>query len=300
MTRYRLHSYIYLTIVSMIWGAAGPIIKFTLGAIDPLIFLGYRFTISGIFALAYFILKKPHFPSPKKSIPYSIFYGLLAFTLALGFLFLGLDKTSILNTTIISLLGPLMVVAGGSVLFHDHITKKEKLGIGIVLTGIVVATVIPLINGHIASELTGNILIFLFVVADAAAALVAKRLVQQKIDAFTLTNFGLIVGAATIIPFALVDQGFSTAMSQIMTLPFKYHLGVWYMALISGTLAYFLFILGQKSIEVSEAIIFRYLGPIFAVPLAVFWLGEEITGYFIIGAGITLVGIFIAEYKKSS
>ena len=70
------------------------------------------------------------------------------------------------------------------------------------------------------------------------------------------------------------------------------------MALISGTLAYYLAILGNKSIEISEAAIFKYLQPLFGVPLAVYWLGEKITVYFVIGAVIITAGIVIAEIKK--
>ena len=51
MTERRLRAYIYLLLVAGIWGAAGPIIKFTLQAIDPLPFLAYRFTIAAIFSI---------------------------------------------------------------------------------------------------------------------------------------------------------------------------------------------------------------------------------------------------------
>jgi DME family drug/metabolite transporter len=71
------------------------------------------------------------------------------------------------------------------------------------------------------------------------------------------------------------------------------------MALISGALGYFLFSLGQKSIEASEATVFSYIKPIFAVPLAVIWLGEKITVPFIIGSIIITLGVAVAEIKKS-
>jgi drug/metabolite transporter (DMT)-like permease len=78
----------------------------------------------------------------------------------------------------------------------------------------------------------------------------------------------------------------------------QYHAGVWYMAILSGTLAYFLYVRGQKSIEVSEAALFNYLQPIFSIPLAVFWLQESLTPTFVIGAIIIACGVIIAEYKK--
>ncbi len=77
------------------------------------------------------------------------------------------------------------------------------------------------------------------------------------------------------------------------------HLGVWYMALLSGTLAYTLQNRAMQTIEVGEASIFGYLMPIWAAPLAFWWLGEKITIPFIIGACVIAIGVVIAESKKN-
>ncbi|MDP3994763.1 MAG: EamA family transporter, partial [bacterium] len=77
-----------------------------------------------------------------------------------------------------------------------------------------------------------------------------------------------------------------------------FHLGVLFMALISGNLAYSLWIKGQKTIEIGEAALFNYLYPVFAIPLAILWLKETVTIPFVIGAIIIVIGVFIAEIKK--
>ena len=87
--------------------------------------------------------------------------------------------------------------------------------------------------------------------------------------------------------------------STIFNLESNYQLGVIYMALISGTLAYSLWVRGQKTIEISEAGIFSYLTPIYAAPIAIIWLGESITTPFIIGSILIATGVVIAEYKRS-
>ena len=69
------------------------------------------------------------------------------------------------------------------------------------------------------------------------------------------------------------------------------------MAIVSGILAYFLFQFGLKRIEASEATIFQYLGPVFGAPLAVFWLRDEVSQPFFVGALIIITGVFVAEYK---
>jgi drug/metabolite transporter (DMT)-like permease len=69
------------------------------------------------------------------------------------------------------------------------------------------------------------------------------------------------------------------------------------MAIFSGTIAYWLWQIGQKTVEVSEAALFDYLTAIFTVIFAVIFLGEAITLPFIIGAVILVIGIFIAETR---
>lgn len=298
MSPHRLKAYLYLVLVAAIWGVAAPVIKFTLQGIAPLPFLAYRFTISAIFSILLIMIFGLKLPKPKQNLPSILFYGLIAFPVALGVLFLGLEKTTVLDVSLMSLLGPLLITLGGAIFFKDHVTNREKTGIGIVVLGAVFTAISPIVMNHETLRLSGNLLIALFLLTDSLAALMAKQLVRQKIPPLTLTNIGFIVGALTVIPLTAFFHGYSETITVITNLPLKYHLGVWYMALLSGTLAYFLYVLGQKSIEVSEAALFRYLLPLFSIPLAVFWLGEKITIYFVVGAILVIIGIVVAEYKK--
>jgi drug/metabolite transporter (DMT)-like permease len=107
-----------------------------------------------------------------------------------------------------------------------------------------------------------------------------------------------IIGFLTILPFVPFEASFSAVINTASNLSFPFHLGVLYMAIISGTTAYALWIKGQKSIEIREAGVFAYLMPLFSTPLAVFWLGEKITFLFVVGAVLIASGVFIAEYKR--
>jgi len=300
MNPHRLRAYIYLIIVAAIWGLAAPVIKFTLGGIDPLPFLAYRFTIASIFSLAYFLVKIARgkkFKYLRANLGLAIVYSLLAIPIALGVLFVGLDKSTVLDLALIGVVGPMIVSLGGAYFFRDHITKREKIGIAIVVFGVALNSISPIFGTDIKFKLAGNLLLLIYLLADSASILIAKRLVQVKIKSANLTNLAFIIGAATLIPITTVVYGFDNLIKMVTTLPFQYHLGVWYMALFSGSLAYFLFVRAQRSIEVSEATLFNYLQPIFSVPLAIFWLGEKISTSFILGAVLITIGLIFAEYK---
>lgn len=298
MNPYRLRSYLMLILVAVLWGAAAPIIKFTLRGIDPLPFLSYRFLIASVFSLVYFLFKRPKIPKPKEALPLIVLYGLLAVPIALGALFTGLDKSTVLDLALIGVIAPLVVTLGGAIFFRDHITRREKAGIVIVFVGALLNALSPFFTKGEEARLTGNLFLLVFLLADSGSVLVAKGAVKHKIKSVNLTNIAFIIGAVTIIPITAISYGTGNLIEAVRGLTLQYHLGVWYMALLSGSLSYFLYIRAVRSIEVSEATLFNYLQPVFAVPLAIFWLGEKLTAHFVIGAVLIALGLIVAEYKR--
>lgn len=299
MTSYRLRAYFYLFLVSLIWGAATPIIKFTLGGISPLSFLVYRFFISAVFGVLVLLITKAHIPKPKENLPLILFYGFITTTVALGLLFLGLNKTTVLDAVLITAVSPLVTAVAGSIFFKETITTQEKVGILIAFTGTVFAIIEPVFRGKVdIAQLTGNFLVFGYLISSGVSSVLSKKLVRKDVKPLDLSNLSFIVGFLTILLLVPFEASFTKVTATISQLTIPFHLGVFYMALFSGTIAYALWIKGQKSIEISEAGIFAYLMPVFATPLAVVWLDEKVTPFFVIGAILITIGVFIAEYKR--
>lgn len=299
MNPYRLRAYLTILVATVIWAVASPVIKFTLGGIDALSFLVYRFAISGVVALVTFALTGVHLSHSPKVLVKLVIYSLFATSISLGLLFFGLEKTTVLEETLILLVTPLFISAAGNYFLKEHVTSREKLGMGIALVGTLFTVIEPLIqNGTDGSKLSGNIFILLSLVATVIATILAKELLRDGVSPLAMTNVSFLVGFISVIPFALLKYGAANLVSTVVNLPLPYQLGVFYMALLSGSLAYTLSNIGQKTIEIGEASVFSYLYPIFAAPLAVLWLGESITGTFILGGAIITAGVIIAEYKK--
>jgi drug/metabolite transporter (DMT)-like permease len=294
----RLKAYILLTIVTIIWALAEPIIKFTLGGFTPLMFLTYRFGLASLVSIICFMIFGFKIPKDTKTRWEIALYGLVTSTFSLGLLFFGLQNTTVLDTLLITLMNPLLVSIAGVRFLQEHITVKEKIGMGIALIGTILTVVEPIIqNGSNLTKLSGNIMIFLYLIFAAIGVILGKKLLRKDVDPLTLTNTSFIIGFVSLLPFALPQ--ILASRFQILASPAPaYHLGVIYMAFLSGTLAYYLSNKAQKTIEVGEAAVFSYLYPIFAAPLAVLWLGEKITPLFIIGGVIIAIGVAVAEIKK--
>lgn len=300
MNPHRLHAYILLLAVSIIWGVAGVVIKYTLGAFPPLVFLTYRFGIASLAAILSFFIFGFKIPKDKNVLLISAFYGFLTSTVALMLLFFGTESTTAIDATLISATAPITIAAAGAIFLREHITGREKIGITIAFLGALITILEPVIkNGASFAGLGGNLLVFASVIVGTANAVLAKVLLRKGVDPLFATNASFIVGFLTTAPVAFIVHKPAEVVGLIGSSPLSYHLGVFYMALISGSLAYTLWHKAQKTIEIGEVGLFAYLYPVFGTPLAVFWLKEKITVPFIIGAAIIAVGVVIAEYKKS-
>jgi len=286
MTAYRTRAYIELLIVSLIWGVASPVIKFTLGGISPLPFLTYRFFLATIFGLVVIFVNRSHKILFTRNFGGIFLYSVFATTIALGLLFLGMNQTTVLDAILITAISPLVTAVFGVLFLKETITRQEKIGIGI-------------LDGTTSTfQLGGNILVMGYLLTNAYSAILAKKLVRKEVKPFVLSNFSFVIGFITIAPLAFIQTSPTKIISTVTNLTFPFHLGVFYMAFVSGIVAYALWIKGQKSIEVSEAGLFAYLTPLFGAPLAVLWLGEKITPIYVLGALIIAFGVLTAEYKK--
>lgn len=301
MNPHRLRAYIFLLIVAVIWGIAGPVIKLTLKGLPPDIFLLYRFFISSIAAIVIFIFTGIKFPKEAKLVRDIIIYGFFNSIATLGLLFWGMNKTSVLDMSLIYLFCPILIILAGAIFLKDHITAKEKAGIAIAFVGSALLVVEPLLRNHNGqSGFWGNLLILASIISSAFCGVMVKKLLRRGISPSFLANITFLIGFFTLLPFVLIKYNLAESLSIIKNAPFPYHLGVIYMAIFSGTIAYSLSNLGQKTIELSERALFGYLYPIFSAIIAITVLGDKLTNPIIIGSIITFAGVLIAEIKKKT
>lgn len=294
----RLKAYLLLLLTAIIWGVASPVIKYTVSQISPFAFLFYRFLItSAVFLPFFFVIarrEKETFSSLVKIVP----LGFLGVTLTLSLIFLGLEKTTALDASILVALAPIFITVAGVLFLNEKVTRIEQVGISLCFAGTLLMIAQPLIEGGVfaGKNLLGNLLITSSNFAWTAYVILSKE-EFKKHSPFIITATSFFTGLVTIIPFALFEQGIKVFNYQELVIFSGAYWGVLYMSLFSSVVAYLTFQLGLKLIEASEATLFAYLQPIFAAPLAVFWLGEKITPAFLMGVFIITIGVILAEYR---
>jgi len=300
MSRKRLTAYSYILIATAIWGIAGPLIKFGMFHIPPMIFLAYRFGISTLIA-GIFFRKTLHVPKSSKQQWNIVLYTTLSILLGIGLLFIGFEKTSSLTGSLISATTPIFTAIAAYFFLKETITKREKIGTSIACAGAIITVIGPLIANPSTQSfgaLEGNALILIAVMADAAGWLVGKYAIRSAISAISLTNISFLIGWVIFTLIAVYMYGPKEIWTILVSATIFDHAIVWFMALASGTIAYGLRNKAIQSIEISEASLFLYLTPVFAAPLAILWLQEGVSLWFAIGSGCIVIGVFLAEWKK--
>ena len=298
MSPNRVHTYLILLLVSAIWGVAGVVIKYTLFGFAPLIFLTYRFFLSTLVCLPMILVLRNQIPKDKKLLLEVLLYGFLTSSVALGLLFFGTEKTSAIDATLITATAPILIAVAGALFLNEHVTLREKIGIGIAFAGTTIAITEPLIHdGASFAGLSGNLLVLLSVIVSTITAVYAKILMRKDVDPLFATNISFVVGFLTIFPVTLFFYTPKEIIASVLSTQPSYHLGVLYMTFLSGILAYYLWHKAEKSIEVGEVGLIAYLYPVFGTPLAILWLKEKVSLPFILGAIVIAIGVAVAEIK---
>ncbi|CAN5322058.1 DMT family transporter [soil metagenome] len=296
---YKSKAYLFLIIGAVISGIAGPVIKLTLNVLPVEAFLFYRFFISTLLVIFLLPFAKLQIPRKPSVLLRFLLYCFLNATVALGFLFLGAAKTTLLNLSLLTIISPLLTIFAGYILLHERISKKLKIGVLIAFIGSFIILVGPfLATGDNVGKVSGNIFVILSVLASVYCTILVKRLLRSGVDPLTLTNTSFVIGFISFLIIILFNGNFLNTITIIKNLPLQYHFGVLYMAILSGTFAYYIGNLAQRSIDVSKAAPFAYIPAVISSILAIALLHDPIIPEIIIGTIVIFVGVYVAETRR--
>ncbi len=313
-----------LTVVTLIWALAGPVIKLTLQEVPPMHFLFFRLLIVCVILLPSLSFQLKKDPIKSKEIPTLIILGLLSQS-SLALVFMGYKYTTALDAAIITLLSPLLAVAAGHYYFNEKVGVKTKMGIAVASIGTFLIIIEPfLMDGATLKtkelKVLGNILILTATLAflvftlwskyaegekSAKIKRIFKLLQLHKLkkgrSPITITFITFYVGLASSIPLLILEtKGYLGPTNfSIYSLQTGAIMGILYMAIFSSIIAYTLYEWSLKIASVADTAFFNYLSPVFTLPFAYLLLSEIPTKINLIGAGIIGIGVLIAEQKKS-
>ena len=292
-------AYIALLANAIIWGLAIPIVKLGFNnGLTPTFFLFARFALATLFSLPIFFIlirKKPtRNQITLKNITTITLLELLGTFAALWLLYQGISLTSAVASSLIAVTWPIFVVLGGIFILKEREEKHEWVGLILAITGTLALVISPLLqNGFkVEGSTTGNLLVLGQNLAIATYYLLAKKL-YKNLNKWLVTHISFWVGTISF-GIVLLLQNASPNLSTLTIWPLT---AILYMSILGSIIALTLYLIGQDKIEASEASLFTYTQPVFAIPIAIVLLGESVSPIQILASVLILAGVFIAEKR---
>lgn len=317
--------YILLLIATILWAAAGPIIKNTLNYVPPLTFLFLRFLTVGIIFLPYAIYEIQKVRINPKDYFNFLLLGIFSQT-SLALIFIGLKYTTATDNAIIGILGSILSVIAGSYFYKEKVNKDLKIGLLLASLGTIIVVIEPFFshvqNVNILERIFGNTLILIynffwvtFIVWSKMSMGERSKLLKKTLSFMhirpmrkdypptLITAICMYVGLFTVAPLAVFEMMGAFGNTQyfnIMQIDFQGILGILYMAVFSSIVAYIAYQKALQTVKVSDIAFFHYLSPLFTLPVAFVILNEIPNKFVVFGTIIIAVGVYIAEIKNNN
>lgn len=293
----RILAYLLLILATFLWGIGGPIVKYSFSYISPFEFLFWRFLIASVVILPIFLIYLRRHPISFKSLPKLFVLALFGNIINLALAFWGLNKASVVESSIIGSLAPMFVAVGGALFLNEVLTRKKLTGISLAICGTMLAVVEPILSheSNPLDNLEGNVTLLASSLCWVAFVILSKKWESPDIKPTHIVSVSFMISVPVFFILSTIINGQAP-----VTIPQNQAFwGVVYMAIFSSIIAFTAYETALQYMEASDADIFSYLGPLWSIPLAIVWLGEKFDPTLILSSIFIAVGIFIAESKIS-
>lgn len=291
--------YLALLLAHLIWGGNFVVAKVTLQEFPTHTLAFLRFTLAFLLLAPFFLAETKKIKIKQTDLPKLISIGIFIVTFNISFFFAGIQKTTAIDASILTLIIPMLSVLLGWVYLKEKVYTINLLGITLGFIGALVIIGLPqiLLGDFQPEALIGNLLIIMASISWVIGAVISRQMLKIY-PSLIITAVAFLVGVVSFFLPAvreyIVDPGWPVRITMLGIL------GLIYMTALSSISAYFLFEWALSKTSLISADLFQYLEPFIAAALAVTLLGERISFSFIIGAVLVALGVYWGTFAKEA
>jgi len=271
-------------LVAVLWGFSFLSIKVTMATLPPMTLAAARFIVACAVLPVAAWLAGEDLRIARQDIPVLVLGGLLGVTLYFyfennGILLLSASESSILIGTI-----PVVSVLAERIFLGTRLPARVYGGSLLSFAGVALIVLQP---SGTPSSLAG----YLFMIGAVGAWVAynfATRKVSKRYGRLNVTFWQSLFGLIGCIPLALLESR-AWKVPTPATL-----LNVLYLGVICSAAGYWLYVATLDHLGVGRASVFVNLIPVVAVIAAYFLLGDRLGAFQWLGAGIALMGVYLA------
>lgn len=284
-----------MVLVAALWGGFFVVGKLAVHDAAPLVTGTWRFLVAApFFVMLLLAVRKQERRPTLRDLP--VLLGLAATGIfAYNWLaFEGMRLASAADGAMISpTLNPILTMMLAGWLFGETITRWRVLGIAVAILGELLVFQEALMGMHAHPERLWGDLYYLASAFCWSAFTLLGRVAARRMGPVTITAWSSLLGAAMLL---------AAAGPRVLDVPtgdagLRFWLATAFMALGGTVLAMVLWNRGIARLGAVKAASFTYLVPVFALLMSVLFLHERPGLAQLIGAGLVLLGVSIANRK---
>jgi len=292
---------ILLVLLFVIWSNAFTAIKYLREVFTPMELVLARFLPVAIFC-AVCLLVVPRMRRESAAALRRAPLGLIAMGLA-GvsgynfFLYIGQSEIKPGAAALLTTLAPLITLLLAIVFLKERVPLRRAIGIFIAFAGLYIVVRwgrvgLGRVTGISHAELRYVLITALAPLSWSIYTIIGKRLLAE-ISPVVVTYLTIIIGT---IPFlgAGNERFFHTAASLTAT----HWIALMHLSVLCTLVGFWIWFKALSRLSTTSVASFVYLNPPFAALFGWLFFGEEITGFFIAGAAVVLLGLYLAQTAR--
>jgi drug/metabolite transporter (DMT)-like permease len=286
---------LYLLLTAIIWGSNYSVIKFVLQDVPPRAFNGLRLLVASLVFLGVILMSRRRADLQRLTLRHwgvVVLLGVIGQFLYQILFIAGLERTSVMNASIIIACTPAAVSLVSAAIGHERLPLWHWLGTGLSFLGVTL-----IVKGGAAAGVSspaGDLMMVACVLCWTVYT-VAGRPLLATYSPLVITGLSMAVGTLIFLPFATHDFA-RTPWADVRPVAW---VCVVFSSLLALNFAYTAWYLGVRQLGSSRTSIYSNVVPVAALLVAMVWLGERLAGVRLVGAVLVAAGVLLTRWKHT-
>ncbi|MBX6379160.1 MAG: EamA family transporter [Thermoflavifilum aggregans] len=297
LRRYLTPSYLAVALVSFFWGTTYPAIRVGVAHMPGLMLASVRQTLAGTLLVLFYLLKGQALPRPSE-MGKLLMMGLLLLGISNGLLSWAEQYLPSGLAAIMAATCPLAIV-WFSIWFLPgaRFTAGLYLGMVLGLCGIAIIFSPEIFHTPTHGFLLGAGLILCSVVSWSGGTIYAARH-PLPLPLLYATGWQMLLGGVTLMPICAVSGQYIP----LTRVPSEAWWAIAYLIVFGSMIGYVAYVYAISTLPPAQVSVYAYINPLVAVAIGAWWLKEPVTLRTILGAGVTLGGVYLVQksFKPAS
>ncbi len=291
--RFEWH-YLFLFLTAMMWGGAFVAAKFVVLEMHPLVAAAVRFSISFLFLLPFFLRWEGLKNLPKlRDLPVLLLLAATGVFLYNALFFYGMRTSAATDGALVIASSPMITAIISFFVLKERFGPGQLLGFFLCLAGVTVIITKGSLSVLAALAVNqGDLMLFGCAVSWAVYS-VAGKIATGRMTPLASSTFSNGLGAVMLLiaagPFLPRQSFLDLSPATIGSMLF--------LAVFASGVAFVFWLVGVNKVGAGRTSIFVNMVPVWSALLGVLFLGERLALFHLVGAVLTLGGVYLVTHK---